>query len=463
MLKIHKLFFRSFLLIFLITISIITLVVYFWAKNLYLKEIKFNLSQNINSFLVLVKKEDLINIQTTIKELGKKLNLRVSLIDETGLVIADSENLELVENHLNREEIIKAKNSNSIDEFSSTLRFSTSLQKELLYVAKKFELNNKIYYIRMSDFTDKILHNFSNLLSEIIIYILIFILFAFLTTYILSLRIKREMDLILHFLLNLTKNRNALKLESNFTFEFYKIAKLLNKVARKLAKQDEIKAKHTAKLKLANRQKDEIISSLSHEFKNPIAIISGYSQTLLEDENIKKELQIKFLTKIYSNSIKLSHIIDKLRLSLRLQEKQQELVKAKINLYNLVENCASDLKFKYKNREINIEKNEIIIEADETLFSIAISNLIENALKYSSKEINIKIEKNSLSIIDFGVGISQDDIEKIDKKFYRASSNEWNNSLGLGLFIVQSILKLHNFKLEISSKENIGSTFKIHY
>lgn len=62
---------------------------------------------------------------------------------------------------------------------------------------------------------------------------------------------------------------------------------------KKLSKKDEIKAKHTAKLTLANRQKDDIISAISHEFKNPIAIISGYSQTLIEDENLSQTLKIK--------------------------------------------------------------------------------------------------------------------------------------------------------------------------
>ena len=129
----------------------------------------------------------------------------------------------------------------------------------------------------------------------------------------------------------------------------------------------------------------------------------------------------------------------------------------------MVENCVSDLKIKYKNREIHVEKSDVFIEADETLISIAISNIIENALKYSSKDIFIKITKDSISITDFGIGISKEDLEQIDKKFYRASSNEWNNSLGLGLFIVKSILKLHNFELEIISNVNRGSTFRIHY
>lgn len=459
MLKIHRLFFRSYLLIFLTTIVTINLVVYFWAKNIYLEDSRLNLSKNIDSFLILLKQNDLRNIDEIIKNLGVKLNLRVSIIDSEGNLIAESENLETHENHLNREEIINANK----DGQASSIRFSNSVHKELLYVAKKFELEDKTYFIRMSAFTDKILHDFKKLALKIFIYIVIFLLIAFFISYLISLKIKKEMDLILNFLVNLTKNKEQLNLKSSFTYEFYKIAKLLNKVANKLTKQAQVKSKHTAKLKLANRQKEEIISSLSHEFKNPIAIISGYSQTLIENDNLTQDIKLKFLNKIHSNSIKLSQIIDKLRLSLRLQEKKQELIKTKLNVFTLIENCVSDLKIKYKNREIHIEKSDVFIEADETLISIAISNIIENALKYSSKDIFIKITKDSISITDFGIGISKEDLEQIDKKFYRASRNDWNNSLGLGLFIVKSILKLHNFELEIISNVNRGSTFRIHY
>ena len=130
---------------------------------------------------------------------------------------------------------------------------------------------------------------------RIFIYISFFLIIAFISTYFISIKIQRETDSILYFLKEITNKKKPIFLQSNYTFEFYKIAKLLNKVAKKLSKKDEIKAKHTAKLTLANRQKDDIISAISHEFKNPIAIISGYSQTLIEDENLSLTLKIKFL------------------------------------------------------------------------------------------------------------------------------------------------------------------------
>lgn len=461
MLKIHQLFLRTYLTIFIAILITLTLITYFWAKNLYINQIEENLIQNIDILsVVLEDSKDINSTKKLVKELSSKLNLRISIIDENGDVIAEShKSLDGIKNHSNRVEIIQAKNIG----LGKDRRVSETLEKDFLYIAKKIFLNNQIYYIRMADYTNKIKDNFMKLTFEIFMYITFFLIIAFLSTYFISIKIKKETDSILYFLKDITKKKKPIFLKSNYTYEFYKIAKLLNKVSQKLLRKEEEKAKHTAKLTLANRQKDDIISAISHEFKNPIAIISGYSQTLIEDKNLSQDVQLKFLSKIESNSNKLSSIIDKLRLTLRLQEKKQELVKTKLNLLSLVENCVSDLKIKYKTREMNIEKNEVFIDADETLLSIAISNIIENALKYSNKDIEIKIEKNCLSITDFGIGISKEDLEKIDKKFYRASSNDWNNSLGLGLFIVKSILKYHNFELKVNSIVNSGSTFKIYY
>ena len=106
---------------------------------------------------------------------------------------------------------------------------------------------------------------------------------------------------------------------------------------------------------------------------------------------------------------------------------------------------------------------DITIKADPTLMEVAITNLIENALKYSEDDVHVNITNNYISITDTGIGIHPNNLEKITKKFYRVSNNEWNNSLGLGLSIVSNILRLHHFELSIESKENIGSKFTIKF
>ena len=461
MLKIHQLFLRTYLAIFVAILITVTLSTYFWAKNLYLNQVEKNLIQNIDILSVILEDtKDINSIKDIIKDLSKKLNLRISIINENGEVVAEShKNIEDIKNHSNRVEIIEARNIG----LGKDTRVSETLNKDLIYIAKKVSFNEEIYYLRMADYTNKITDNFKKLTFEIFIYISFFLIIAFISTYFISIKIQRETDSILYFLKEITNKKKPIFLQSNYTFEFYKIAKLLNKVAKKLSKKDEIKAKHTAKLTLANRQKDDIISAISHEFKNPIAIISGYSQTLIEDENLSPTLKIKFLNKILSNSNKMSQIVDKLRLTLKLQDNNHKLILNKVSIKKIVENSISDLKIKYKNREIKVLGVDKEINADEVLIGIAISNLIENALKYSQEDVIIEINENSISITDKGIGISQENLENIFKKYYRATSNNWNNSLGLGLFIVKSILNVHNFKLEIDSKIGNGSTFKIYY
>lgn len=461
MLKIHQLFLRTYLAIFVAILITVTLSTYFWAKNLYLNQVEKNLIQNIDILSVILEDtKDINSIKDIIKDLSKKLNLRISIINENGEVVAEShKNIEDIKNHSNRVEIIEARNIG----LGKDTRVSEALNKDLIYIAKKVSFNEEIYYLRMADYTNKITDNFKKLTFEIFIYISFFLIIAFISTYFISIKIQRETDSILHFLKEITNKKKPIFLQSNYTFEFYKIAKLLNKVAKKISKKDEIKAKHTAKLTLANRQKDDIISAISHEFKNPIAIISGYSQTLIEDENLSQTLKIKFLNKILSNSNKMSQIVDKLRLTLKLQDNNHKLILNKVSIKKIVENSISDLKIKYKNREIKVLGVDKEINADEILIGIAISNLIENALKYSQEDVIIEINENSISITDKGIGISQENLENIFKKYYRATSNNWNNSLGLGLFIVKSILNVHNFKLEINSKIGNGSTFKIYY
>ena len=461
MLKIHQLFLRTYLAIFVAILITVTLSTYFWAKNLYLNQVEKNLIQNIDILSVILEDtKDINSIKDIIKDLSKKLNLRISIINENGEVVAEShKNIEDIKNHSNRVEIIEARNIG----LGKDTRVSETLNKDLIYIAKKVSFNEEIYYLRMADYTNKITDNFKKLTFEIFIYISFFLIIAFISTYFISIKIQRETDSILYFLKEITNKKKPIFLQSNYTFEFYKIAKLLNKVAKKISKKDEIKAKHTAKLTLANRQKDDIISAISHEFKNPIAIISGYSQTLIEDENLSQTLKIKFLNKILSNSNKMSQIVDKLRLTLKLQDNNHKLILNKVSIKKIVENSISDLKIKYKNREIKVLGVDKEINADEILIGIAISNLIENALKYSQEDVIIEINENSISITDKGIGISQENLENIFKKYYRATSNNWNNSLGLGLFIVKSILNVHNFKLEINSKIVNGSTFKIYY
>lgn len=458
MLKIHQLFLRTFSIIFAILLIVLSATTYYWSKHNYLDHTEKNLSQNIDSLTITLNSFE--NLDYLIKTFKAKTGLRITIIDEQGEVLGDSDrNKKQMENHLSRFEIIQAKYKG----YGKTIRYSNTINQELLYVAKKIAIDDNIYYIRLADYTAKIQENFTKLSYQIIGFIAIFIIATFIITYMFSIKIKDETNSILNYLVDMSNGKPNYEVYSDFSEEFNKITRFLNKVANKLSKKEKQKAKQTAKLKLANRQKDEIISAISHEFKNPIAIISGYSETILNDKDIPESMKTKFLSKIHSSGNKMSNIIDKLRLTLKLEEGKQQIITSECELLPMAEDIISDLKDRYKHREILIEGENKKIKVDETLFSMALSNLIENALKYSEDEILVKIEKDKIRVIDKGIGIEEEELKKINQKFYRISQNGWNNSLGLGLFIVHSILKLHDFNLEIKSEFEKGSEFIIKY
>ncbi len=458
MLKIHQLFLKTYIIIFTIILLCVFTATYFWSKNIYIEQAQINISQNIDSLEVALSSVN--NIEKIVQKLKDKISLRITIINEAGKVIAEShKDKKTMGNHVKRYEIIHAQ----YDGIGKIIRYSGTLKTDLLYIAKKVSIGNKTYYIRMADYLNKIEHNFLQIFLQIITIFAVFLVFLLIGTYFISKKIQRETDGILKFLLALTKRDEIIYIKSNYTLEFHRIARLLKKVAIRLKKKDKQKLKQTAKLKLSNKQKYEIISAISHEFKNPIAVISGYSETLLNDANLPQIMKENFLYKIHSSSNRMSALIDRLRLSIKLDEGKESLVLNKCNLKRLILDIISDLKITYKQRNIVFKAQEVIIQADETLLNIAISNLIENALKYSKENVYISLINNSLSILDKGIGIEKKDINKITNKFYRVSQNGWNNSLGLGLSIVYNIIYLHKFKLQIKSKPLVGSEFIIKY
>ncbi len=459
MLKFQELVLRKFITLFIILFLSIGGIVYYWIKEFYISGMKESLKQNIELLSYKIDKDN--DLDSLAKKIKDNLDIRLTIISKDGKVLAESHfNKTTMDNHKYRKEIMDA-NSN---EYGFITRHSKTIDKDLLYMAKKYSFNTKVLYIRVAKELKSINDGIYLLGMKIFAVLIIFFIAIFVVTYKISMQIQAQTKRILQFLKALTKKKKDNYISSDYSEEFSQITRLLTKVSQILIKQDKQKEKYTLKLKASNEQKDDILSAISHEFKNPIAVINGYTQTLLDDLDINKNIRKKFLMKIYKNGNRIDELIDTLRLSTKLDSGKQTLNYSSFNLYALLVEIVENTKLTHKNRDILIEgSKDILIKADETLFSIVLSNFIENACKYSEDEVIIKIDDNSISVIDTGIGIKEKDIPKITNKFYRVSSNTWNNSLGLGLFLANNIIKLHNFTLTIQSIENDGSTFKVEF
>jgi len=459
LLQFHQIILRKFISLFIVLFLITGGIVYYWVYEYYIESSKNALLQDIELISFNVQSD--VNLDQLASDVKTKLTLRLTIIDREGEILAESHKSKTkMDNHRYRDEIVQSDNA----PYGYKIRHSNTIDIDLLYVVKKYTIKNKVIYIRLARELKGIQKQIFSLGMKMLGVIVLFFIAVFIVTYKIHTQISYETQKIVAFLKSLTKKKKMTYINSSYSQEFALITNLLTKVSQILVKKEKVKLRYTQKLQDSNNQKDDIISAISHEFKNPIAVINGYSQTLLEDTEINPNIREKFLKKIYKNGIKLTELIDTLRLSIKLDSGQQTIRTSEVNLYDLVVECCETINVSYSDREIVVNGNkDVMIKVDESLFNIVVCNLIENAFKYSEDEIVINVTQNSLEVIDTGVGISEKDLKSITEKFYRVHKNSWNNSLGLGLFLVKNITNLHNFKLEVQSVEHEGSSFKIKF
>jgi len=321
-------------------------------------------------------------------------------------------------------------------------------------------MNDHTYFLRLAKNIDTIMHNFYALWIKITLIFSVTILIGLYGAYSFSQKIRQEIDKIVENLQQIADKDYRIKLSSHFSMEFFEIANYLKKLAAKLEKRAKQKRKYTAKIKLISQQRSDVISAISHEFKNPIASIMGYAQTLLDDPHTNPQIRERFLGKIVQNGQKISTMIDRLTLTTKFENGDFTAQNTTFDVVKMIQDITQAFREKNPNRTLICELPEnLSITADRTMMEIVISNLIDNALKYSDETVVITLEENTLHVKDQGVGIKAEELEKVTQKFYRTNSHSWDNSMGLGLALVNYILKLHNTNLEIQSSLGVGSDF----
>ncbi|MDR0579394.1 MAG: HAMP domain-containing histidine kinase, partial [Campylobacteraceae bacterium] len=159
------------------------------------------------------------------------------------------------------------------------------------------------------------------------------------------------------------------------------------------------------------------------------------------------------------NAQKISDMIDRLSLAVKLESGDLPFQTVEFDFNELAKESVASFSIAEPSREIVYDGEETLVKADAQMMEIAVSNLISNALKYSEGVVHVKLKDGIFSVMDNGIGIAKEEIDKITDKFYRVEGRSWDNSLGLGLTFVSYILKIHGLELKIESVINEGSTF----
>lgn len=230
------------------------------------------------------------------------------------------------------------------------------------------------------------------------------------------------------------------------------------------------------KEKELNEMKSKMITSVSHEFRTPLATI--VSSTELLEMHIKKEYSkisqrtAELFSNIYDESERISDMLRNFLVMGRFEENQMPFKPKETDILALIERIIKTrFNSKYGDTKVKLKvKNKPhLANLDPSLVWHIFSNLVSNAIKYSAEDSQVFVELEfleeefSLSVKDNGIGIPEDDLQNIFQSFYRAGNSDQHGGYGLGLAIVERFVQMHNGRIEVSSKVGKGSKFKIYF
>lgn len=223
--------------------------------------------------------------------------------------------------------------------------------------------------------------------------------------------------------------------------------------------------KMTRGLKSTENLQKEFINNVSHEIKTPVSSIEGFAK-FLKDKNLIDEEREEYANIIIEEAKRLENLTGKILKLSKLNNQEIITNKQEIEVAEQIRKAISLLEPKWSKKDIkiNVSLEEKIFLGDEDLIFQVWVNIIDNAIKFSNEgeSIDIKVyEKDSninVEIKDHGIGMKEEELEKVYDRFYQIDRSHSKEGSGLGLAIVKRIVELSEGKIEIKSKENKGTT-----
>ncbi len=216
--------------------------------------------------------------------------------------------------------------------------------------------------------------------------------------------------------------------------------------------------------------KAKMIQNVSHELKNPLSVVYGYSAFLLEQgaqtkpEDLKRGMQ-----SIHNNAERLNHLLEELVESVRLANHKVELSLDKISAIKLCQEAAENARPQAEKRGLTVDwacADDVLVAADRKRIHQVLSNLLGNALKFTPTGGALAVEARRegsfvrFTVSDTGVGIAPEDVPHLFERFFQAEATRKDHAgLGLGLEICHGLVTLHGGRIWAESELGAGSKF----
>lgn len=225
-------------------------------------------------------------------------------------------------------------------------------------------------------------------------------------------------------------------------------------------------------IRILDESRQEFVSNVSHELKTPITSMKVLADSLLAQEEVPNELYREFMVDIADEIDRENKIITDLLSLVKMDKASADMNISVVNINDLLELILKRLRpiAAKRNIEMVLESfRNVTAEVDEVKLTLAISNLIENAIKYNKDDGWVKVSLNAdhkffyVKVADSGIGIPEEATDRIFDRFYRvdkARSRETGGT-GLGLAITKNVILMHNGAVKLYSKEDEGTTFTV--
>jgi signal transduction histidine kinase len=453
--------------------TVLTLIVVFVLNFFVALKLSDNFEQKISEKLksnaILVGdllRADLIDgaqetVQQETERLAEKLDLRITVVDAHGKVLADSANEpSMMGNHSDRLEVVEALDTG----FGQSTRFSDTLNYSMKYVAVRVSRgDNVLGIVRFALPLSQVQLEIRTIYRVVLFGAIAAVAIALTVAYFVSRSITRPIMQMKETAEQIAKGDFTHRVRIGSKDELRGLADSLNKMADELQQKME-------DLRRMDRIRTDFVANVSHELKTPLTLIKGYTETL-QGEVIGDEAKARrFVSIIMEHADRLGNIVDDLLSLSELESSKDSIDKTQFDLKKLIDDISLgfDRALANKKQTLSVETqgDDFTINADRDKIEQVLVNLLDNAIKYTgeSGRIELSIVEHDreicIAVRDDGIGIAIEHIGRIFERFYRADkarSRELGGT-GLGLSIAKHIVLAHKGTITIESEPGKGTT-----
>ena len=369
-----------------------------------------------------------------------RANTRITWISAEGTVLYDStEDEHTFENHKNRPEVKKAFAKGEGED----IRKSDTIGEEMCYYAEKMPDGT---VLRVSRTMNSAMKSAFHILPFMVFLALIMIVTAWLLS-------KWQIE-------RLIRPINTLDLENPLEQEMYpELQPLLERIEQSNKEKEAVAA-----------MRREFSANVSHELKTPLTSISGYAE-IMKDGLVRPEDMQHFAEKIYQEASRLITLVEDIIKLSRLDEGRVELEKEEVDLYELSREIISRLAPQAAKNQVRLELTgeSVKYTGIRQILDEMIYNITENAIKYNNPGGKVSVwagntlQGKKIVVTDNGIGIPEDQIDRIFERFYRVdkSHSKERGGTGLGLSIVKHGVMLHHGEVHVESKLGEGTRIEL--